>query len=104
MEKIVDIKRDFEKLNSDAQWLKAIANPIRLCILKGLSKKGTCNVSYMQECLDIPQSTLSQNIQILKSQGIIKGKRDGNAIYYTIVDERVKDLLNIFDKGENSVE
>ncbi|MDP3058749.1 MAG: transcriptional regulator, partial [bacterium] len=42
----------------DATILKLLAHPIRLCLARGLLQKGSCNVSYMQNTLSIPQSTI----------------------------------------------
>jgi predicted transcriptional regulator len=78
-----------------AEFLKAIAHPVRLCILKGLLEKGQCNVSYIQNCLDMPQSTISQHIQKLRSAGVIQGERNGLQINYKVCDDRVEKLINI---------
>ncbi len=95
MEKNIDNMPKFEEI---AELLKVIAHPVRLCIVNGLLEKGTCNVSFIQNCLNTPQSTISQHLQRLRSAGIVEGKRDGTEIYYSIADKRianlVKDLLN----------
>lgn len=85
---------DLTKYNDKAELLKVLAHPVRLCIVKGLMNK-ECNVSYMQECLQLPQSTVSQHIGILRSRGIIKGTRNGLEIRYSIVNEDVKKLVNL---------
>lgn len=85
---------DLTKYNEKAELLKVLAHPVRLCIVKGLMNK-ECNVSYMQECLQLPQSTVSQHIGILRSRGIIKGTRNGLEIRYSIVNEDVKKLVNL---------
>lgn len=85
-----------EKYDIIAEILKALAHPLRLCIIKGLIDKGECNVSYIQGCMNSPQSTISQQLQKLKSAGIIKGKRNGVEIRYYICDERIKKLINLF--------
>nr|WP_245251227.1 metalloregulator ArsR/SmtB family transcription factor [Paenibacillus turicensis] len=76
--------------------MKALAHPVRLCIVRGLIKKGSCNVSYMQECLDLPQSTVSQHLQKLRTLGILEADRNGLEISYSIKDERVKAVIDIF--------
>jgi len=82
-----------------AEMLKVLAHPIRLCIVKGLIENGGCNVSHMQDCLGIPQSTVSQHLQKLKTAGIIEGKRNGLEINYTVCDENVINLVNtLFEK------
>lgn len=78
-----------------AEMLKTIAHPVRLCIIKGLLEKGECNVSYMQSCLDTPQSTVSQHLQKLRASGIIEGRREGVEIYYKVTDERAIKLMKV---------
>lgn len=84
---------NIKKYESTAELLKAIAHPVRLCIVKGLMNK-ECNVTHMQECLELPQSTVSQHIGILRSKGIIKGERNGLEITYRVVNEDVKKIIN----------
>lgn len=87
---------NFKAYTETAEILKALAHPVRLCIVRGLIKKGSCNVSYMQECLDLPQSTVSQHLQKLRTLGILEADRNGLEISYSIKDERVKAVIAIF--------
>ncbi|MTK14302.1 MAG: winged helix-turn-helix transcriptional regulator [Clostridiaceae bacterium] len=92
---------NFEKFNETAEFLKVLAHPVRLCIVRGLLEKGRCNVSHMQNCLDMPQSTISQHLQKLRAAGIIEGERNGLEINYRVCDERVKRLIEtLFDKED----
>lgn len=84
---------DLKLLTEKAELLKAIAHPIRLCIVRGLLEQGACNVNTMQACLDIPQSTISQHLSKLRDHGIIKGTRHGVEIYYQVVNEDVKKII-----------
>lgn len=86
---------DTAQYNETAELLKVIAHPVRLCIVRGLWQGGGCNVSHMQDCLDIPQSTISQHLQKLRAAGIIQGKRSGLEVHYSIRDPRVKNLLQV---------
>jgi len=86
---------NLQKYTELAEMLKTIAHPVRLCIVRGLIQKGQCNVTHMQTCLDIPQSTVSQHLQKLKSAGIISGVRSGLEINYSICDQRVVQIVNI---------
>ena len=87
------MKKDFADYNEIAEILKVLAHPVRLCIVKGLIEKGECNVTYMQTCLDTPQSTTSQHLQKLRSAGIVEGKRNGLEINYKICNDKVYDLI-----------
>lgn len=84
---------NYKELEKISEVLKALAHPVRLCIAKGLLEKGECNVSHMQSCLEMPQSTVSQHIQKLKSAGIIEGDRNGLEINYKIKDEKIKKII-----------
>lgn len=85
-----------EKYEDKAEILKVIAHPVRLCIIKGLMDQ-ECNVSTMQECLGLPQSTISQHLSILRNRGIIKGNRKGLEVKYTVVNEMVKKILELIE-------
>lgn len=86
--------KNYKKYNDAAELLKVLAHPVRLCIVRGIQSKGSCNVSYMQNCLDMPQSTISQHLQKLRTAGIIEGERNGLEINYRVCDERVIKLIN----------
>ncbi|MDF9409830.1 metalloregulator ArsR/SmtB family transcription factor [Pelotomaculum isophthalicicum JI] len=86
---------DFEIYFETAELLKVIAHPVRLCIIRGLLDKGQCNVTYMQTCLKLPQSTISQHVQKLRAAKVIVGKRNGVEIGYRINNDTVKQLINI---------
>jgi len=81
-------------LEAEADLLKAVAHPIRLCIVKGLLAEQGCNVSEMQSCLKIPQSTLSQHLAKLREAGILKSERNGLERNYFVVND---DIIKIVD-------
>lgn len=88
--------KNFKAYNQTAEILKAVAHPVRLCIIKGLLEKGCCNVSFMQDCLDLPQSTVSQHLQKLRSLGIVETERNGLEMIYSVKDEKIKQLIQLF--------
>lgn len=83
---------DIKEYEQKAEKLKALAHPHRLCIVKGLIENG-CNVSKIQECLGLPQSTISQHIARLRTAGIISGERKGLEICYKVVDKESVDII-----------
>lgn len=88
MEKVTD------ELVELAELFKAIGHPVRLCIVRGLTEHG-CNVSRMQECMSLPQPTVSKHVGILREKGIIKGYRTGQEIIYKLVDKDVRKIVSI---------
>lgn len=95
--KLTEVYRD------KAQLLKALAHPVRLCIVRNLLDR-RCNVGHMQECLGIPQSTLSQHLGILRSRGIIKAEKDGAEVYYRVVDPEAAKLARMLVRALGSEE
>jgi DNA-binding transcriptional ArsR family regulator len=89
------LDKNYEELKEVAELLKVLAHPVRLCIVNGLLKNGACNVTHMQNCLGMPQSTISQHLQKLRSAGIIEGDRKGLEITYKVIDKRVEGLIKI---------
>ncbi|MEM5769681.1 MAG: metalloregulator ArsR/SmtB family transcription factor, partial [Bacillota bacterium] len=81
--------QDIKKYTAASEILKVLAHPVRLCIVRGLMDN-QCNVTKMQECLALPQSTVSQHLARLKSAGIIEGERTGLEICYRVVNEQAK--------------
>ncbi len=92
---------DKEQLAELAEKLKVIAHPVRLCIVRGLWRRGCCNVTFMQECLDIPQSTVSQHLGKLRQAGIIQGERNGLEICYSLKDPLIEEILKIMFEEKN---
>jgi ArsR family transcriptional regulator len=86
---------DLSVFTEAAELLKVLAHPIRLCIVKGLIEKGECNVSHMQNCLNAPQSTISQHLQKLRAAGVIEGVRNGLEINYKVCNEKVTALIAV---------
>ena len=84
-----------EKYLELSELLKALAHPVRLCIVRGLIEKGGCNVGHMQECLAAPQSTISQHLQKLRAAGIVAGTRNGLEVNYRVCDPRVVELVRL---------
>lgn len=76
-----------------SELLKAMAHPVRLCIIRGLINS-QCNVTKMQECLNLPQSTVSQHLGKLKAAGIIEGERNGLEVCYKVVNPQVINIVN----------
>jgi DNA-binding transcriptional ArsR family regulator len=89
------------KYRDESELLKAFAHPMRLQIIEllllGLQNEG-CSVNSIQKILGIPQSTISQHLQILKNKGIIDGSKKGVEVCYKVIDKRVVKILQILKK------
>ncbi len=73
--------------------LHVLSNPDRLLLLCQLSQ-GEMSVGELEELLDIRQPTLSQQLGVLRNDGLVNTRRDGKRIYYSVADEKVLTLLD----------
>jgi len=89
------MKIDKKKNEELAEILKALAHPDRLCIVRNLMRRGGTTVSYMQNCMNQPQSTLSQHIAKLRTLKVITGTRKGKEIYYEVTNETAKKIIDV---------
>jgi ArsR family transcriptional regulator len=89
---------DYDLLSKKAEILKVIAHPVRLAILKGLIENGPTSVSKMETGIEnYLTSTISLHLNKIKSTGLLKTKRKGTYIYYSLVDkENIVAALKIF--------
>lgn len=91
---------EMKELEQAADLLKVLSHPVRLCIVKRLLDEENCNVSFMQNCLGLPQSTISTHLQKLRTAGIVDSKRKGLEVSYFLCNEKVKTLIPIlFNQG-----
>lgn len=69
-----------------ASLLKALSHPDRLVLLCQLSQGEFC-VSELEENLAIRQPSLSQQLGILRQEGLVETRRDGKQMYYRIASD-----------------
>lgn len=74
--------------------LKVLANEDRLLLLCQLSQGELC-VSELEEALDIHQPTLSQQLGVLRSEGVVDTRRQGKNIYYSVADPALLEILAV---------
>ena len=72
--------------------LKLLANEDRLLLLCQLSQGEHC-VSELEEELGIIQPTLSQQLGVLRNEGVVSTRRQGKNIYYSVSDPRMLEIL-----------
>ena len=77
-----------------AEFFKALGHPVRLLILEQLrvSEKG---VNELQAAIGIDQSSVSQQLAVLRSKNIVESRKQGTAVYYRVRDPAVFQLLDI---------
>ena len=86
---------NLQKAEADeaARFLRSLANPNRLLILCRLAD-GEMNVGNLSEPFELSQSSFSQHLSVLRKQGLIDYRKDGQTLYYSIIDGRVLEFIN----------
>jgi DNA-binding transcriptional ArsR family regulator len=74
--------------------LKLLANEDRLLLMCQLSQGEMC-VGDLEQELGIRQPTLSQQLGVLRSEGVVATRRDGKNIYYSISEPAMLELLKL---------
>lgn len=72
--------------------LRSLGNQDRLLLLCQLSQEELC-VSDLEERLDIRQPSLSQQLGVLRREGLVATRKDGKRVYYRVADPKVLILL-----------
>jgi len=74
--------------------LKVLANPDRLMLMCQLSQGELC-VSELEMRLGIRQPTLSQQLTVLREQGLVSTRRDGKSIFYSIASQEAVAVMAV---------
>jgi DNA-binding transcriptional ArsR family regulator len=90
----VDAKLKAEVNLLHANLCQAIADPKRILILYALSE-GPKHVTELAEMLEMPQSTVSRHLKILRDRSLVDPARAGAAVQYSLVDARVVEALDL---------
>ncbi|WP_431513252.1 metalloregulator ArsR/SmtB family transcription factor [Variovorax sp. DAIF25] len=74
--------------------LKLLANEDRLLLLCQLSQGEMC-VSDLEQTLGIHQPTLSQQLGVLRNEGVVNTRREGKNIFYSVADPAMLEILAV---------
>ncbi len=98
----IDIDQLRDNADEAGQLLKALGNPDRLLLLCQLVA-GEMNVGELEDRLKIVQPTLSQQLGVLRREGLVDTRRDGRQIYYSISSPQalavIETLYQLFCSG-----
>jgi len=74
--------------------MKTLSNPDRLLLLCQLSQ-GEKRVGELEELVGISQPTLSQQLAVLREEGLVNTRRDGKNIYYAIASPQALAVMEV---------
>ena len=87
-----NLRAEIDRLH--AQVCSGLADPSRILILYTLSDKAY-NVSDLAKTIELPQSTVSRHLKVLRDRGMVLAQRDGQSVFYSLADERIIQALDL---------
>lgn len=80
-----------EVLDAMAESFKALGDPTRLRIL-ALLFNDERTVSDLADHLAVSQSAVSHQLRLLRNLDIVRHRKDGREVYYTLADDHIRDI------------
>ena len=90
----IDMNAMHEAAQAACALMKVLSNPDRLMLLCELTE-GERNVGALEAALGIVQPTLSQQLAVLRSKGLVSTRRDGKNIYYQIASPQALAVMQV---------
>jgi DNA-binding transcriptional ArsR family regulator len=96
-DKMAENKKDlnlisFDILEDSATYLKVMAHPVRLRIADILMQ-GEFPVYKIADICGIQQHQISEHLRLMQSCGLLTSKRSGRSVYYSIISNKLPELL-----------
>ena len=92
MEKGKDYCYNEEELFDLSELFKVFGDSTRIRILYALNESEVC-VCDLAEGLSMTQSAISHQLKILKSSKLVKSRREGKQVFYSLADSHVQTIL-----------
>ena len=89
-----DMDRMVKNAQKASNFLKAISHEGRLMILCHLAS-GEKSVTELEDLLSARQAAVSQQLTRLRLEGLVTPRRDGKAIYYSLTDDRPRQIIEV---------
>lgn len=84
---------DIDILYRAAELFKVFGDSTRIRILFALSQNELC-VQDIADALNMTQSAISHQLRILKQAALVKFRRDGKTIYYSLADDHIETIMH----------
>ncbi|MCP8940869.1 metalloregulator ArsR/SmtB family transcription factor [Alsobacter sp. SYSU M60028] len=94
MQPQIDPARLSAAADEASEFLKSLASPVRLrllCMIVG----GEASVGELAEALGVRQSVASQHLALLRKDGLVKTRREGQTVWYGLADDKVIRVIEV---------
>lgn len=87
----IDISTE-QKIYRLTEFFRALGDPTRIKVIFLITSQEIC-VSDIANRLAVSESAVSHHLQVLKMSGLVKRKRDGKSMLYSLADDHVRIIL-----------
>ena len=94
VKKVLEQQPDDEILYDLAELFKVFGDSTRIKILYSMFETELC-VNDIAKLLNLSQSSVSHQLRILKSSKLVKFRREGKSIFYSLDDEHVRAIISM---------
>jgi ArsR family transcriptional regulator len=77
-----------------AETFRVLGDPTRIRIVEALAESELC-VCDIAERVGISESAVSHQLRLMRTQRIVRGRREGRCVYYTLDDQHVLSLFQL---------
>jgi len=104
-------QRNIELYSLKAELCRTFADAKRLVIIDEL-REGEKTVGELARVLELPQAVVSRHLAVLRDKGVVKYRRQGTSVYYSLTDPKIGEacdmvhqiLLNQIEKNKQLAE
>lgn len=93
VDKVNEVMPDEELLYDISDFFKVFADSTRIKILYALLQSEMC-VCDISQILNVSQSAISHQLRMLKQMKLVKNRRDGKTIFYSLSDGHIESILS----------
>ena len=97
MSEDINPKEMQKSADNACKLMKVLSNRDRLLILCQINLGEKC-VAELENILEIHQPTLSQQLTVLRTEGLVKTRREGKKIYYSLASEIAGNVMSLLYK------
>lgn len=92
--RVKEVMEDTEVLYAVSDFFKVMCDSTRMRIMAALDNGEMC-VCDLSALLDMTKSAISHQLKVLKDAHLVKSRREGKNVYYSLKDEHVRLIIEM---------
>ena len=86
---------DSDEVVALTDLFKLLGDPTRIRLLYTLAEAGELNVTDLAARVDVPETTVSHALRLLRTAGVVRNRKVGRMVFYSLDDAHVRQLLSV---------